>query len=155
MVTGLLAALLLTGPVSDCGAVAVGVVTCQVMSSAAASYLFLKRAHAVYFGHKFFHHIFSFLWLVGVGTSCAVFAGARNSSLEIANTKHCIRHRTWSALSIAFVDPVLFDTLVYLAITYKILSAHTKRGGWKVFSSGIALPHFSRAVLQGGQQYYL
>ncbi|KAI6043497.1 hypothetical protein EDC04DRAFT_711372 [Pisolithus marmoratus] len=155
MAMAVLATLLLAGPVSHCGAVALGVVACQVISSAAASYLFLRRVHAIYFGNRVFQHIFSFLWLVGVGTSCAVFAGAYDSSLEIADTKHCIRHKSWSALSIAFVDPVFFDTLVYFAITYGILATHVKSGGWKVFSSSRALPHFSRAILQGGQQYYL
>ncbi|KAI6101417.1 hypothetical protein EDD16DRAFT_1525961 [Pisolithus croceorrhizus] len=145
----------LAGPVSHCGAISAGIVTCQVTSSAAASYLFLKRVHAVYFANEVFQHIFSFLWLVGVGTSCAAFAGAYHNSLEIADTKHCIRHQGWSALSVAFVDPVLFDTLVYFAITYKILATHTRGGGWKALCSGSALPHFSRAILQGGQQYYL
>ncbi|KAI6145346.1 hypothetical protein BKA82DRAFT_129866 [Pisolithus tinctorius] len=156
MVMVLLAILLFTGPVLHCGAVALGVATCQVVSSAAASYLFLKRVHAVYFGNKVLQHIFNFLWLVGVGTSCAVFAGVYYSSLEIADTKHCIRRRGSSALEIAFMDPVLFDTLVYFAITHKILITHTTRGGWRaLFRGGRVLPHFSRAVLQGGQQYYL
>lgn len=155
MVMVLLAVLLVTGPVSHCGAISVGIVTCQVTSSAAAAYLFLKRVHAVYFANKVFQHIFSFLWLVGVGTSCAVFAGAYHTSLEIADTKHCIRHEGRSALSVAFMDPVLFDTIVYFAITYKILVTHSRGGGWRALCDGSALPHFSRAVLQGGQLYYL
>ncbi|KAI6100593.1 hypothetical protein F5141DRAFT_306650 [Pisolithus sp. B1] len=151
VVTVLLAVLLLTGPVSHCGAVSLGIVAFQVTSFAAASYLFLKRVHAVYFANKVVQHTFSFLWLVSVGTSCAAFAGADHNSLEIADTKHCIRHQGWYALSIAFINPVLFDTLVYFAITYKILVTHTG-GGWKALCSSSALPHLSRAVLQGGQQ---
>ncbi|KAI6099952.1 hypothetical protein EDD16DRAFT_493866 [Pisolithus croceorrhizus] len=144
----------LAGPVSHCGAISLGIVAFQVTSFAAASYLFLKRVHAVYFANKVVQHTFSFLWLVSVGTSCAAFAGADHNSLEIADTKHCVRHQGWYALSIAFINPVLFDTLVYFAITYKILVTHTG-GGWKALCSSSALPHLSRAVLQGGQQYYL
>ncbi|KAL4081287.1 hypothetical protein V8B97DRAFT_2027368, partial [Scleroderma yunnanense] len=152
-----LSVLLKTGPVSNCTLIAMLLVGCQVISSAAASYLFLKRVHAVYHKSKIARHIFSFLWFVGVGTSCAVFHGALHDYSEIANTKHCVRHSTWSALSIAFLDPVLFDTLVYFAITYKILTTHwtRKEEGWRYYCLGKALPYLSRAVLQGGQQYYL
>ncbi|KAG6327583.1 hypothetical protein ID866_11507, partial [Astraeus odoratus] len=67
-------------------------------------------------------HTFSFLWLVGVGTSCAVFPATIEYYNEIADTKHCIRMKSSSTLSVAFMDPILFDTLVYIAITWKILT---------------------------------
>ena len=128
----------------------------QVLSSAASSYLFLKRAHAVYFKHKIVKYTFSFLWLVGVGTSCAVFFGSLHNWVEIADTKHCVRIQDVGALSIAFMDPMLFDTLIYIAVTYKILTTHQMGVvGWKTLCCWTALPHFSRAVLQGSQQYYL
>ena len=136
--------------------VAMVLVAFQVLSSAASSYLFLKRAHAVYFQHKIVKHTFSFLWLVGVGTSCAVFSGPLHNYLEIADTEHCIRIQDVGALSIAFMDPILFDTFIYIAVMYKILTTHQMRVvGWKALCCWTALPHFSRAVLQGGQQYYL
>ncbi|KAI6132886.1 hypothetical protein EV401DRAFT_2205049 [Pisolithus croceorrhizus] len=153
----ILAVLQKTGPVSKCTLVALILVAFQVISSAAASFLFLKRIHAVYYGGKIIRHIFSFLWIVGVGTSCAVFSSTLHDYREIANTKHCVRQEGWTALSIAFMDPVLFDTLVYFAIVYKILSAHRKgqKKDRRIFCCGSGLPHFSRAVFQGGQQYYL
>ena len=102
-------------------------------------------------------HTFTFLWLVGVGTSCAAVSGALHGYSEIADTKHCVRTSGWAALSVLLSSPVLFDTLVYVAITYKILSTHrtSRQGYWRDFCCGKALPHLSRAVFQGGQQYYL
>ncbi|KAG6331899.1 hypothetical protein ID866_7190 [Astraeus odoratus] len=147
-----------TGPITNCGLLATMVATFEVISSATASYLFLKRVHTVYYMNRIVKHTFSFLWLVGVGTSCAVFAGAVHDYIEIANTKHCIRAKGWSALAVAFMDPVLFDTLVYVAITWKILATHRlepRQSCWKALWSGEALPRFSRALLQSGQQYYL
>ncbi|KAL4081271.1 hypothetical protein V8B97DRAFT_1843171, partial [Scleroderma yunnanense] len=156
LITVTLTVLQKTGPISNCGLVAMILVAFQVISSAASSYLFLKRAHAVYFKCKMVKHIFTFLWLVGFGTSCAAFSGPLQNSIEIANTKHCIRVQDMGPMSIAFMDPVIFDTLVYIAIMYKILATHqTGAGGWKTLCYWTALPHVSRAVLQGGQQYYL
>lgn len=157
LVMVILAVLQKTGPVSNCTLVAMMTVTFQVISSAAASFLFLKRIHAVYHGSKIVRHIFSLLWVIGVGTSCAVFSSTLHDYREIANTKHCVRQSGWSALSIAFMDPVLFDTFVYFAIVYKVLSTHRmgQKKDWRIFCCGNGLPHFSRAVFQGGQQYYL
>ncbi|KAI6040721.1 hypothetical protein EDC04DRAFT_1411564 [Pisolithus marmoratus] len=153
----ILAILLKTGPVSNCTLVALLLVAFRTVSSAAASFLFLKRIHAIYYGSKIIQYVFSFLWVVGVGTSCALFSSTLRDYSEIANTKHCVRVEGWSALSIAFIGPVLFDTLVYFAIMYKILSTHRKgqKNHWRTLCCGNGLPHLSRAVFQGGQQYYL
>ncbi|KAI6041294.1 hypothetical protein EDC04DRAFT_2893271 [Pisolithus marmoratus] len=146
-----------TGPVSNCTLNAMMLAGFQVISSAAASFLFLKRVHAVYYGGTIIRYVFSFLWVIGVGTSCAVFSTTLRDFREIANTKHCVRYQGWTGLSISFADPVLFDTVAYFAIVHKILSTHRKgqKKDWRTFCCGNGLPHFSRAVFQGGQQYYL
>ncbi|KAI6015148.1 hypothetical protein F5J12DRAFT_890498 [Pisolithus orientalis] len=148
-----------TGPVSNCRLIAAISAALQIISSAAASYLFLKRVHAVYFGSRSVQYFFSFLWVVGIGTSCLLLYDAVHGYSEIANTKHCIRQQDWAALPVAFGIPVLFDGLVYSAIIHKILSTHQtgQKRGWRTFfyRSSKGLPHFSRAVFEGGQLYYL
>ncbi|KAG6330662.1 hypothetical protein ID866_8428 [Astraeus odoratus] len=154
----ILAVLQKTGPVAECGLIATMVAAFQVISSATASYLFLKRVHTVYYMNRIVKYAFSFLWLVAVGTSCAVFSGAVHDYIEIADTKHCLRNKGWTALSVAFMDPFLFDTLVYVAITWKILTTHRlgpRQSCWRALWRGEALPRLSRALLQSGQQYYL
>ncbi|KAG6331684.1 hypothetical protein ID866_7407 [Astraeus odoratus] len=153
-----LAVLQKTGPITNCGLLATMQAAFEVVSYATSSYLFLKRVHTIYYMNSLVKHAFSFMWLVGVGTSCAVFSGAVHDYIEIADTKHCIRHKSWSALAVAFMDPVLFDTLVYIAITWKILATHRlepRQSCWKAFWRREALPRVSRALLQSGQQYYL
>ncbi|KAI6041483.1 hypothetical protein EDC04DRAFT_2668356 [Pisolithus marmoratus] len=147
-----------TGPVSDCRLIAIISAIFQIISTAAASYLFLRRVHAVYFGNKNVQYFFSFLWIAGVGASFLLIYDAIHGYREIADTKHCIRQQDWAAVRAAFAIPVVFDNLVYFAIMHKILSTHqTGRGrGWRTFFlPPKGLPHFSRAVLQGGQLYYL
>ncbi|KAI6114678.1 hypothetical protein EV401DRAFT_132724 [Pisolithus croceorrhizus] len=77
VITIFLTVLLLTGPVSHCGAVSLGIVAFQVTSFAVASYLFLKRVHAVYFANKVVQHTFSCL---------------SSSSALVADIKHRVRH---------------------------------------------------------------
>lgn len=51
-----------------------------------------------------------------------------------------------------------FDTAVFVAVSYKISVSHSGLSlgvAWDTVVSGRALPRLSRAVLQGGQQYYL
>ena len=144
------------GPINDCTATAIALMALQAVSTAASSYLFLKRVHAVYFGNNIVNHFFTLLWLVGVGTSCAVFSGTLHDYSEIADTKHCLRYQHHAQLTIAYVIPVAFDSLVYFAISYKIMSSHGsgKKWHWRDFCRAKVLPHFSQAVLSGGQLYY-
>ena len=144
------------GPIDDCTITAIVLMVSQAVSTAASSYLFLKRVHAVYYGNNIVNHFLTFLWLVGVGTSCAVFSGTLHDYSEIADTKHCLRYQHHAQLTIAYVLPVVFDTLVYLAISYKILTSHRlgKKWCWGDFWRGRMLPDFSQAILSGGQQYY-
>ncbi|KAF8843965.1 hypothetical protein BDN67DRAFT_45208 [Paxillus ammoniavirescens] len=146
-----------TGPIKECGPVMLTLCVFWVAASATSSYLFLKRVHAVFLQNRNIRHLFTFLWLCGVGASMVVLPGPLDDYYEIANTRHCINHKIKSYVSAAFIVPVLFDAFVFLAITYKILMYHgtTKPRVWKAFCCGEALPHLSRAVLQGGQQYYL
>lgn len=145
------------GSVSDCRVISIVLAIFQIISTAAASYLFLVRVHAVYHASKSVRHIFSFLWLVCVGVTFLALPDSLNDYAEIADTKHCIRARSWSPLGVAYTSPVYFDMAVYFAISHKIFSTHGKseRKRWFSFRWTKALPRFSRAIVQGGQQYYL
>ena len=144
------------GPINDCTVIAIVLVALQAISTAASSYLFLKRVHAVYYENNMVKYFFSFLWLVGVGTSCAVFSETLHDYTEIADTKHCLRDKYQYQFSIAYSPPVIFDALVYFAISFKILTSHRtgKKCSWREFWSGKKVPRFSQAILSGGQFYY-
>jgi hypothetical protein len=53
----------------------------------------------------------------------------------------------------------IYDTLVFLAISFRILSytvvGDTFEARVKSFFRGTGLPNLSRSILQGGQLYYL
>jgi len=126
------------------------------VSSAATDFLFLARVRAVYCNNKRVCFAFIFLWVVDVGVMGLVFTGFHTS--EIANTKHCINggQKKWEAA--AMLMPLFFDTMVYIFITTRLISTRNqneKKVTWKTIFSGKSLPRLSRAVMRGGQQYYL
>lgn len=115
------------------------------------------RVHAVYLEERLVRHAFTVLWIAAVGASTVVLPGPLHDYYQIANTQHCINVKIKSYVSAGFIVPVVFDVLVFFAISYKILMFHrtTKPTIWKAFCFVEALPRISRAVLQGGQQYYM
>lgn len=54
--------------------------------------------------------------------------------------------------------PPIFDTLVFGFISYRLATRHANdsdHSHWQTFFTGKSLPQLSKAMLQGGQQYYL
>jgi len=153
----LMSALEKTGPIQNCGVTALILWIFWVFATGSSPYLFLKRVHAVFLQDRLVCRAFTAFWVAGVGASTAVLPGLLHNYYQIAGTKHCINSKIKSYVSMAFIVPMLFDAFVFFAISYKILKFHrTKKStNWKAFCCAEALPHLSRAVLQGGQQYYM
>ncbi|KAG9314407.1 hypothetical protein JVU11DRAFT_5204 [Chiua virens] len=152
----------LAGPIENCGVMELILAVFWVFASGSSSFLFLRRVHAVFYQERLVRHVFTVLWVGGVGASLVMFPGLLHDYYQIADTKHCTNYKIQSYVSAAFIAPSMFDMLVYLAISYKILTSHpttkSKSRSWTFFCRKYrnkALPRFSRAVLQGGQQYYM
>lgn len=77
-----------------------------------------------FFRERLVRHTFTVLWLAGVGTSTLVLPGPLHDYYQIADTEHCINVKIKNYVSAALVVPVLFDALVFFAISYKILIFH-------------------------------
>jgi hypothetical protein len=76
----------------------------------------------------------------------------------VPGTRYCIYTVVQQYMSAAGFVWFLFDGLVFLAVSYKIATSYssTEDGlSWNTIVSGRALPRLSRAILQGGQQYFL
>ncbi|KAI6041365.1 hypothetical protein EDC04DRAFT_2669073, partial [Pisolithus marmoratus] len=148
--------MLKTGPVSNCTLVTMGLVGLQVISSAAASFLFLNMSMLSTMTIRLSN---TFSASCGLSESallvqCSPVPYMITMKLQTPNT---VQNQGWTTLSVAFMDPALFDTLVYFAIMYKILSTHQngQKKTWRTFCSGNGLSHFSCAMFWGGQQNYL
>ncbi|EKM77798.1 hypothetical protein AGABI1DRAFT_130070 [Agaricus bisporus var. burnettii JB137-S8] len=121
-----------------------------------ASFIFLQRLWAVYALHRLVKIVFFVLWLGANGLMTTSIYGARFG--HIPGTGYCTYLEVHPYVSAAGFMLASFDTAVFVAISYKISISHG--GGriginWDTIVSGRALPRLSRAVLQGGQQYFL
>ncbi|KAF8188186.1 hypothetical protein K438DRAFT_1594344 [Mycena galopus ATCC 62051] len=121
------------------------------------SLLFFYRVRAIYAGSQTVTVIFSFVWLVEL-ISCigVIFAtGATN----IGPTSYCFLSRLAPYSAAACITQSIFDTGVFVAISYRLASDAYAAHGWpdkfRVFIRGAYLPHLSRAMLVDGQMYYM
>lgn len=127
-----------------------------MLSIWSSSFLFLRRVQAVYSHNCWVKRIFFALWVVDGGLEVTVPLGVR--AVHIPGTTYCIDSQPEHYVIAGGLAPVVFDTLVFLAISYKIgtsRNTNDARVSWSTLISGKALPRLSRAILQGGQQYYL
>lgn len=125
------------------------------LSVASSDFLFLARVRAVYYTNKLVGIFFALLWIGDVSVLGVLFA--KEHIEEIADTKHCINISRAKFVAATLLVPLFFDTMVYVFITAKFMSTPGEGEKIKiaVLFSRKALPRFSRAILQSGQQYYL
>jgi hypothetical protein len=130
------------------------------ISAVSSSYLFLQRAQAIYSGQKWLQRVFFISWLIVLGAGCLVPAGLHPS--YIPGTYYYKDSGLATYIAAAPWAVFLFDTTVFIAISYKIAKEHSittdaeeRQTGWIRLLSGRKLPQISKAVLRGGQQYYL
>lgn len=101
--------------------------------------------------------IFFILWLTVIGASVTVPAGIKGA--HIGPTRQCINTSVPDSVQAAVIVPMVNDSAVFIAISYRILSYSTIEESFskrmRTFFGGGAIPRLSRALLQGGQIYYL
>jgi len=119
--------------------------------------LFFMRLRAIYNRDRIVVAAFFVLWLGLLGTTVIVpivILGA-----NIGPTQYCIDADVPSSVYAAILSPLIHDTLVFIAITYRLVkNAHREMGlkdGMTIAVSGKYLPSFTRGLLKDGQKYYL
>ncbi|KAF5374020.1 hypothetical protein D9757_010063 [Collybiopsis confluens] len=124
---------------------------------AGSNFLFFLRARAVYMGSKYMTALFAFLWLASFGAAFTIPLASLPDTMNIGNTAYCGALQTENSAMAAVVVPAIYDTIVFLAISYKLMSYSGFAGNRTIRSRilGQDLPEVSRALLRDGQKYYL
>ena len=134
-----------------------------VLGSTCTAMLFFLRVRALYRNNTVVVGFFAFLWLCVVGGALTVpiSNGTQGVHLVPGGT-FCMSLSPFPAYEgSAIIIPAIYDTLVFFAISYQLYPAYelsqvtTWRERASLFFSGQGLPRLSKALLQGGQQYYL
>ncbi|XP_006459687.1 hypothetical protein AGABI2DRAFT_66200 [Agaricus bisporus var. bisporus H97] len=131
------------------------------LSAVSSSYILLQRAQAIYAEQKRLQKFFFISWLFVFGAGCLVPIGVHPS--YISGTYYYRESGLATYVTAGPLVLLLFDTLIFIAISYKISKGHSvtvssveeQRTSWIGLLSGRRLPLISKAVLRGGQQYYL
>ncbi|KAF7369897.1 hypothetical protein MSAN_00619200 [Mycena sanguinolenta] len=146
-----------TYPLPNCQAALVAFNAFYPLSSASTSLLFFFRVRAIYARRPLITYIFGFLWLCMLAGALTVPMGS--SATTVGHT--CIITQLAPYMGANGVGMTVFDTSVFLAISYGLLSngraeqtpAERVR---TAFAFGRAnLYAFSESLLRDGQKYYL
>ncbi|KAJ3884368.1 hypothetical protein GG344DRAFT_28304, partial [Lentinula edodes] len=143
--------------VQNCQALQVALGIFNVLSQSFTSMLFLLRVLAVYKGFAVVKVCFVILWIGVVGGSLSVPLGIGGA--HIGPTKACINTTVKQITELSIIMPMINDTAVFVAVTYRILSYSVYEEGMGAqvcafFGWKKLLPSLSRNLLQGGQHYY-
>ncbi|KAF8898046.1 hypothetical protein CPB84DRAFT_1681667 [Gymnopilus junonius] len=146
-----------TAPAGNCAKFEKGLDALYPIAIPASSLLFFFRVRAVFDGNKFVVAFFAFMWLAVVAGCITVTQGVTGAN--IGTTDYCLNVSLEGYVSAAAIVPLVNDTLVFLAITFRLMAnAHRDynlKDGMRTLVYGDYLPSFSRALLQDGQAYYL
>ncbi|KAF7335938.1 hypothetical protein MSAN_02307200 [Mycena sanguinolenta] len=147
----------LVAPIKNCSAFVAAVQICLILSQASTALLFFLRVTAVWYPNKIVYVVFSILWVAVLGAGVTVPLGVR--AAHIGPTSQCILTALSANTEVAAIMPLINDTAVFLAITYRVL-AHTIVGDssmarLRVFLGGEGLSTLSQALLRSGQHFYL
>lgn len=123
--------------------------------------LFVFRVTAIYERNNHVTTFFGLMWLVIVGCSIITTKG-----LEVypdydtdRSMWFCITRRVSSYLVLDFIVPLVHDTLIFLAISWRLAKNSIQhldmRCGIQAMILGKYMPAFSRSLLQDGQIYHL
>jgi hypothetical protein len=100
------------------------------------------------------------LWLAVLGGSLSFIIDVFDAP-KYGPTAHtfCIKENINPFVAAAIIIPLINDTFVFLATTWRLshisYARHTLENGFRLLVFGDYLPVFSKVLLQDGQAYYL
>ncbi|KAF7981507.1 hypothetical protein HWV62_33065 [Athelia sp. TMB] len=147
---------LLVASIDDCQALVSVFGVCTVLAMMSTATLFFLRVRAVYLRSRTVTTVFGALWLVTLGT--VLFQASELNSVHIAHTNKCAPIKN-EYLELPSIVTTVSDTLVFLAITYRLaadaVTEDTFREWVRTILHGRGLYSLSKALMQSGQCYYL
>ncbi|KAH9841026.1 uncharacterized protein C8Q71DRAFT_692191, partial [Rhodofomes roseus] len=144
-------------PVGHCNEFEKTVAGLMTIAVSTTSLLFFFRIRAVFHDSKIVVGFYFILWLSVVGGTFPLPFGATGGS--IGPTSYCLDTGLKPYASASVIIPLIHDTLVFLAMSYRLLCNTrrevTLRGRLGSLWSRDHLPRFSATLLKGSQHYYL
>ncbi|KAF7334191.1 hypothetical protein MSAN_02380400 [Mycena sanguinolenta] len=119
--------------------------------------LFFLRVTAVWHPSRIGYAVFSVLWFGVLGAGITVALGIGGA--HIGSTRQCINTTVAGYIEVAGIVPLINDTVIFLAISYRIVAhimvADSSMARLRAFFGGTGLSELSQALLQSGLHFYL
>jgi hypothetical protein len=129
------------------------VASAMIVAVPATSALFSTRLSAVYLGNRYVIAFFGACWLGTFGCFLMDSISMLSRYTQINNST-LVQHKD----AAGFISNLVYDTLIYLAISWKLASFSMVSSRWrgylKSFVYGDGLFQLSKALLHSGQVYY-
>ncbi|KAJ6455223.1 hypothetical protein C8R45DRAFT_1188615 [Mycena sanguinolenta] len=143
--------------VENCNAITLGWTITSILAKSATATLFFLRVTAVWHTSKIAYVVFFILWLAVLAGGITAPIGIHEA--HVAPTKQCITTTVPANIEVPVIMPLIYDTAVFLAISYRILAhtivADSSMARLRIFFGGKGISTLSRALLQSGQHFYL
>ncbi|KIM88405.1 hypothetical protein PILCRDRAFT_255956 [Piloderma croceum F 1598] len=143
-------------PIDNCNALKYVEGVFAEIAIPSTSLLFFFRVRAIYNNSRVVTAVFGFIWIALAGLSILVMLGITKD--RIPYTRLCTAGLAHPTTAIPIILSAANDTLIFFAISYRMLSLSMVGGTWsaraKSFFTGKGLHQLSRSVLQSGQAYY-
>ncbi|KAF8207401.1 hypothetical protein K438DRAFT_1667965 [Mycena galopus ATCC 62051] len=147
----------LTYPLGGCRTFEHGLEILYPIAIPSTSLLFFFRVRAIYGGARIVTIIFGLMWVVVLAT-CIVVPFA-TGGVNIGTTRYCMISEDAPYSAIAGIAPAVFDTAVFIAISYRLIGNTHTEYSWtekaRTFLTGAYLPSLSKSLLVDGQVYYM
>jgi len=131
-----------------------GLVSLAISSTALLMFL---RVRAVFNRNKYVVAFFAFMWTAVLVGSLTTIPGTGGGN--IGPTNYCVVTKAEPYLATAAVIPLVNDTLVFFAISWRLMQdAHMENSietRIRILAFGEYLLPLSKALLRDGQVYYL
>ncbi|KIM78349.1 hypothetical protein PILCRDRAFT_75720, partial [Piloderma croceum F 1598] len=146
----------IVAPVADCQTLQNILGSFFALGLSSTSLLFLSRVRAVYDNSKIITAFFGSMWVATLGLSTIIPLSIDGEHIGLTN--QCIKTDVRSFSSVPIIFNAVYDTLIFLAITFRIISyaiiKDSQSARARSFFRGDGLPRMSKALLQSGQIYY-
>lgn len=130
--------------------IAMGII--YLLAMGCTSFLFLRRLHATYHEWHKVCWIYSFAWFC---ISCLTVTVPIGIDVQrIGGTEYCMVFHIHSYTAVSEFLPVVFDTLVFSAVSCKLILDRDLRNN-RNLSVSEHINVVAQVLLRGGQQYYM
>ncbi|KAJ7473547.1 hypothetical protein FB451DRAFT_1249509 [Mycena latifolia] len=149
----------LTYPVGGCSIFAHILNSLYPVAVCSTSLLFFFRVRAIYCHTRTVTFVFGALWIIELAACITIPFGTNGTN--IGPTRYCTVGELAPFVGGAAIAPPVFDTAVFLAISFRLVGNTDVAVSWSekcraIFMiSRVYLPSFSKALFEDGQVYYM